>query len=159
MANRSAKQWYLLHVKQHKEPYVIQQLEALNHIEEIFFPTFQGVRVARSKPYFPGYIFLRLDFNLCHENAILWLPGVKDLVRLGGEVVSIPGEYIDELKRRLGSDEEGRVLARSTQESVANAKNRPTRSLYSTAPGSNQDSEAFIMGLLEFSYSGSDEER
>jgi transcription antitermination factor NusG len=156
MVDRSAKQWHVLHVKRYKEKFVVQQLEALNGVEEIFFPTFRGVRAARSKPYFPGYLFLRLDFDLCHENSVLWLPGVKDLVRLGGEVVTIPGEYIDELKQHLSSDETGYPTPHLTKDSGAKTNNRPARPPFLATSDNDQDSEAFFMGLLKLNISSVD---
>ncbi len=106
-------QWYVLHVKPHKERAVDRQLSALEGVEH-FFPSIQvtpkNPRAAKVRPYFPGYLFVRLDLNEMGTDALQWTPGAKGLVRFGDEPASVPDHLVQELQKflaelaRLGPD-------------------------------------------------------
>ncbi len=84
--------WYTLHVKPHKERFVFERLQSLEHIPvpgnvpnvakqiEVFFPAVRvkpvNPRSAKVRPYFPGYIFVRGDLELFD---------LEPAVKIGGE--------------------------------------------------------------------------
>lgn len=113
--------WYALHVKPHKERFVYERLQNLEHYSgqaniadaaQQIQPFFPAVRVkpvnprsAKVRPYFPGYIFVRGDLELLGENAFIWIPGTHGLVRFGDMPAAVPDVLIRELRERLAEIE------------------------------------------------------
>lgn len=98
-----ALEWYALHVKPHKERIVTEHLLA-NQIET-FYPFVnvqpQNPRAAKRRPFFPGYLFVRVDLEQLGQNALRWTPGVHGLVQFGDNPAIVPERFIQELKKRL----------------------------------------------------------
>jgi transcription antitermination factor NusG len=98
----SAK-WYALRVKPHKEQVVCRQLQT----QEIgfYYPALRvkpvNPRSAKIRPFFPGYLFVRLDLQQTGPNALQWLPGVQGLVSFGSIPTPVADPLIAELQRRL----------------------------------------------------------
>lgn len=96
-------QWYALRVKPHKERFVNQRL--LSKGIEVFFPKIRvqpkNPRAAKVRPYFPGYIFVKIDLNEKGRNALRWQPGTYGLVTFGDVPAVVPENLIHELKKRL----------------------------------------------------------
>ena len=65
-ANQS---WYVIHSKPRKENQVYSQLQA--RAIETFYPTIRvkpvNPRSAKIRPYFPGYLFVRVDLDAVDE--------------------------------------------------------------------------------------------
>lgn len=113
--------WYALHVKPHKERFVYERLQNMEHYSgqaniadatqqiELFFPAVRvkpvNPRSAKVRPYFPGYIFVRGDLELLGENAFSWIPGTHGLVRFGNMPAAVPDVLIRELRERLAEIE------------------------------------------------------
>lgn len=97
------KNWYALRVKPHKEKAVFQQLQAQD--AEIYFPSIsvkpKNPRSAKSKPYFPGYMFLKANLEEIGQNAFSWIPGTQGLVSFGDTPAIVPAALITELKQKL----------------------------------------------------------
>jgi transcription antitermination factor NusG len=95
--------WYALRVKPHKEQFVCRQAQAQS--AEIYYPSIRvkpvNPRSAKIRPFFPGYLFIKLDLKQDGASAFQWLPGVQGLVAFGGEPASVAESLIVELKRRL----------------------------------------------------------
>jgi transcription antitermination factor NusG len=95
--------WYALSVKPHKERTVHRLLQARE--VEVFCPTLtvkpKNPRAAKVQPYFPGYMFVRVDLTDLGSNALKWTPGTRGLVAFGGEPAVVPTNLIRELKHRL----------------------------------------------------------
>ncbi len=100
--------WYALRVKPHKERSVSQHLETQEIA--VFFPTVKvkpkNPRAAKSKPYFPGYMFVYADIETVGINAFNWMPGTIGLVAFGGEPAVVPDNLVHELQRRLAEIEQ-----------------------------------------------------
>ncbi len=96
--------WYALHVKPHKERVVTNYLSG-DEALDVFFPSMKvtpkNPRAAKVRPYFPGYIFVRIDLEERGSNALQWTPGAKGLVRFGNEAAVVPEGFIQELQKRL----------------------------------------------------------
>ena len=96
-------EWYALHVKPHKERIVNKHLRSLQI--ETYFPKLdvkpQNPRAARQRPFFPGYLFVRVNLAEMGSNALRWTPGVHGLVEFGGEPAVVPAHLVHELKQRL----------------------------------------------------------
>ncbi|MFZ0547593.1 MAG: transcription termination/antitermination NusG family protein [Candidatus Promineifilaceae bacterium] len=100
--------WYALHVKPHKERPVCELLETKEM--EVFYPHLKvkpvNPRSKKERPFFPGYMFVRLDLNDEGVNVLRWTEGTYGLVSFGDEPVVVPENMINELKRRMQAIEE-----------------------------------------------------
>lgn len=97
------KQWYVLHTKPHKERQVASLLSSRN--QEVFLPLLSvnpvNPRAARERPYFSNYLFAHVNLEVTGLSALLWTPGLLRMVEFGGELGTVPGTLIAQLKRRL----------------------------------------------------------
>jgi transcription elongation factor/antiterminator RfaH len=98
-----AHHWYALHVKPHKEPSVIQLLEYREI--EAYYPVLKvnpvNPRSRKERPFFPGYMFVRVDLNETGADTLRWTEGTHGLVQFGGEPSSVPDSLITELEEQL----------------------------------------------------------
>lgn len=99
------RQWYAFQSKTQKEQLLCEQL----HIREIdtFFPCIQvrpvNPRARKVKPYFPGYIFGRVDPEHIGRSILDWIPGAIGIVNFGGEPAPVSDHLVDALRRHLES--------------------------------------------------------
>ncbi|HET6597147.1 MAG TPA: transcription termination/antitermination NusG family protein [Anaerolineales bacterium] len=95
--------WYVFQSKFQKENLVCQQLRL--HQLDTFFPCLHvrpaNPRARRIKPYFPGYVFGRLDLSNVSRSIIDWIPGAVGIVSFGGEPVPVPDHLISMLQQHV----------------------------------------------------------
>lgn len=95
--------WYVLHSKPHKEELLAEQLE-LRRIET-FYPKIRvqvvNPRACKVRPYFPGYLFTRLDLEKVGWSALLYVPGSTGLIAFGGEPALVPDGLIHAIRQRV----------------------------------------------------------
>ena len=95
-------QWYALQSKPMKEGYLADQLRVKGI--ESYFPAIRvrpvNPRAHKLKPYFPGYVFGRIDFREQPKDH-LWLPGLAGVVCCDGMPSFIPDSLIDAIRRRV----------------------------------------------------------
>ena len=95
-------QWYALNSKPMKEAFLSSQL-LLKGIES-YFPCIRvqpvNPRARKVKPYFPGYIFGRIDLQEQTKDR-LWLPGLAGVVSFDGIPSYVPNNLIDAIRRRV----------------------------------------------------------
>lgn len=95
--------WYVFQSKFQKESLVCQQLRM--HQLDTFFPCLYvrptNPRARRTKPYFPGYVFGRLDLNQVSRSIIDWIPGAVGIVSFGGEPVPVHDHLISMLQQHV----------------------------------------------------------
>lgn len=98
-----AQQWYALRSKPRKEDIVWKQVHDRGY--EVFFPRIRvhpvNPRSRKVKPYFPGYIFVRLDLEELGNSVIQWMPHTVGLVSFGGEPAPVPDHLIHAIRRRV----------------------------------------------------------
>ena len=72
---------------------------------DVFFPRIRvhpvNPRSRKVKPYFPGYIFVRLDLEELGNSVIQWMPHTVGLVSFGGEPAPVPDHLIHAIRRRV----------------------------------------------------------
>ncbi len=95
--------WYVFQSKARKEQFLCDQLH-LRHIET-FFPSIRA-KSAKSphqklQPYFPGYVFGRVDIEAAGRSTLDWLPGAVRIVSFGGEPVSVQDYLIQVLREHM----------------------------------------------------------
>ena len=98
-----SSQWYALRCKPRKEEVVWKQVRDQGH--EVFYPRLRvnpvNPRSRKIKPYFPGYLFLRVDIDLLGYSAFNWMPHTVGLVSFGGEPASVPENLIFAIRQRV----------------------------------------------------------
>lgn len=99
--------WYVLHTNYRKEMLVVDQLMA--HDLELFFPTIRiergHRRGVRDEPFFPHYIFVKLDLDSGISSMLKRLPGIRTIVHFDEHPAVIADTVIEELRNRLQSEE------------------------------------------------------
>ena len=87
--------WYTLHSKPNQELLLWNQLQQRE--VESYYPRLRrkpvNPRARREVPYFPGYLFARLDWQTQPFCRLAWLPGMQRIVSFGGEPASLPFSY------------------------------------------------------------------
>lgn len=95
--------WYVLRSKPHKEAIVWQQVRS--HGLETFYPRIQvqptNPRARKVRPYFPGYLFVRVNLAEVGLSTFQWMPHAVGLVCFGGEPAPVPDELITALRRHV----------------------------------------------------------
>lgn len=95
--------WYIFQSKARKEDLLCEQLR-LREIE-IFFPTLRvkpvNPRARKIKPYFPGYVFGRIDLAESGRSILEWIPGAIGIVSFGGDPAPVPDELVIALRQHL----------------------------------------------------------
>lgn len=98
-----AFQWYALRVKARKEDVVWKQVQ--DRKMEVFYPRLRvhpvNLRSRKIKPYFPGYMFVRVDLQEIGLSTFQWMPYTSGLVSFGGEVATVPDNLIHAIRRRV----------------------------------------------------------
>jgi transcription elongation factor/antiterminator RfaH len=96
-------QWYALHSKPMKEALLQEQLS--RHEIQCYYPCIRvqpaNPRSRRSKPYFPGYLFVRLDLEQETFSMFRWLPGAAGIVSFGEIPAHVPDNLIAAIQRRV----------------------------------------------------------
>jgi transcriptional antiterminator RfaH len=97
------KRWYALRSKPRKEPIVWRKVLSMGI--ECFYPRIRihpiNPRSRKVKPYFPGYLFVRVDLEDRGISTFRWMPHTLGLVTFGGEAAYIPDSLIQALKRQI----------------------------------------------------------
>lgn len=99
--------WFVVHTKPGAEHRVETHL--LNQKIETFLPLIQnhqyrnGNVIQTIKPFFPSYLFARLDLNL-HYYKVKWTRGVSKLLGFGDGPMPISDKVVLAIKERMGKD-------------------------------------------------------
>ena len=94
--------WHVICTKPQSENIAAASLEREGL--ELFYPRVRTPLPRpgrRYVPLFPGYLFVRYDFDVPAGSAVSRLPGVLGWMRLGGLVPPLPDEVISELAERV----------------------------------------------------------
>ena len=95
--------WHLLHTKLRRERQVAVLLHQRGFV--IYLPLVWGnpahALSTRQEPYFPGYLFVRMDLQSIEPDIIRWSPGLKGVVEFGHEPARVSHSFVGELQQRL----------------------------------------------------------
>jgi transcriptional antiterminator RfaH len=99
------KMWYVVNSKPQKETFLCEHFR-LRGIET-YYPCIKvqpvNPRAHKIKPYFPGYLFINVNFTEGILYELRWLPGAIGLVSLGGDLATVSDDLLQRIK--LGVDE------------------------------------------------------
>lgn len=92
--------WYILRSKPQKEEFLHGQLIARG--VDAFLPSLRvkpvDPRNRSARPYFPGYLFVKVNLQVEGFSVFQWMPGSLGLVSFGGEPASVPLELIQSVQ-------------------------------------------------------------
>ena len=95
--------WYALRSKPRKEDIVWRQ--TINQGYEVFYPRLKvkpvNPRSRKLVPYFPGYLFIKVDIDLIGISTFQWMPYTIGLVTFGDEPAIVPESLIYAIKHRV----------------------------------------------------------
>ncbi|HSL43677.1 MAG TPA: transcription termination/antitermination NusG family protein [Anaerolineales bacterium] len=95
--------WYIFQSKTRKEDLLCEQLR-IREIE-LFFPRLNirpvNPRARKVKPYFPGYVFARVDLEDAGRSILDWIPGAVGIVSFGGEPAPVPDHLVTTLRQHI----------------------------------------------------------
>lgn len=98
-----AAKWYTLFSKPRKEAQIESYLKSRGVVT--FYPTIKvdpvNPRAAKSRGFFPRYLFIQTDLDEVRISGLEWIPGAVGLVQFGGIPAIVPDGFIAELKQRL----------------------------------------------------------
>jgi len=92
-----------MHSKPNKEELLYEQLR----IREIdaYYPRIKvqpvNPRARKRKPYFPGYLFIKVDLDVLGPSILRWMPGALGLVDFGSEPASVPDELLQAIQQKV----------------------------------------------------------
>jgi transcriptional antiterminator RfaH len=96
------KCWYTLYTKPNAEYQVATSLQRRGiqtYLPEL--ETMNGHQQRVRKPFFPCYLFARVDFDTIGLSHIRWTPGLRCVVAFGEAPVSLSDEVINMIQHRL----------------------------------------------------------
>jgi transcriptional antiterminator RfaH len=101
-------QWYTLHTKPNAEYQVATTLQQRGL--QIYLPELKTAKPNKEwikKPFFPCYLFIKVDFQIVGFSSVQWTPGLRRVVAFDHQPVPLPDEVIQLIRRRLGEIEAG----------------------------------------------------
>jgi transcriptional antiterminator RfaH len=95
--------WYVLHTKPNRERQVAVQMyqRGLTVYLPLVWVNPVSQRAARERPFFPSYLFARLDAGPEEMGTLRWAPGVSELLEMDGEPCQLSERFIEELRQHL----------------------------------------------------------
>ncbi len=95
--------WYAINSHPNKENLLWKQLEQRGY--ECYYPRIKvnpvNPRSRKIRPYFPGYLFIRVDIEAVGLSTFQWMPYAKSLVSFGGDPPQVPEPFIRALQAKL----------------------------------------------------------
>ena len=95
--------WHVMRSKPNREEFLAGQLESRG--VEVFYPQLCvkpiNPRSRKIKPYFPGYLFIHIDFEKNQSVSFDHIPGATNLVFIGNEVAYVPDSIIQAIRSRV----------------------------------------------------------
>lgn len=106
-----AFRWYVLACTPRKERVIYHQLQDKGY--EVFYPYLinrtKDPNTLKIEPYFPGYLFVKVDLSEVSLSAFQWMPMTSGLVCMAGIPAFVPDTMIRAIQRSL-SKANSRVL-------------------------------------------------
>lgn len=109
LAHRSIMaHWVAFYTKPHKE-YAVRDFLAERKIE-VYLPEVR-TRTRRAgrrgmRPFFPHYLFARLDLEDGAMAQVRWIPGLRRIVSFGDKPAPVPDEVVAHIRHRLAAMKE-----------------------------------------------------
>jgi transcriptional antiterminator RfaH len=101
------EQWYALHTKPNYEYSVAAILQRRGF--ELYLPQRTQILETGGRkrtPFFPTYLFTRIDIQSTHSSQWEWTPGLRSIVHFGGRPTPVPDEVITFIQQKLSEMED-----------------------------------------------------
>lgn len=102
------EQWYTLHTRPNAEYQVAEVLQQRQL--QVYLPHVEvtGNRRRREhRPFFPCYMFVRVDLEAVGLSLIRWTPGLRRVVAFGDRPAAVPDSLIDLIRQQLEASHAG----------------------------------------------------
>lgn len=101
----SVKEWYALHTKPYSERKVAVRLDRHDDIETYVPEAKSDAKHSQGRrvPFFPGYMFIRLDMQEANPNRWRYAPGVRYIVSYGDEPIAVSEDLIRTIQKQLAT--------------------------------------------------------
>ncbi len=99
---KTMKKWYTLYTKPNTEYHVAAALQ--NRNIEVYLPELVLTRAgskSKGQPFFPCYLFARIDFDKVGLSHIRWMPGLRRLVTFNERPIPLPDPVMDQLQQKV----------------------------------------------------------
>lgn len=96
------KKWYVLYTKPNAEyqvANVLRQQQVEVFLPEVTTANTQGEK--KKRPFFPTYLFVRVDLENTSLSTFRWTPGLRNPVRFDGQPATVPSKIIAFIQQRL----------------------------------------------------------
>jgi transcriptional antiterminator RfaH len=96
------ERWYTLYTKPNTEYQVVASLDKRGI--QTYLPQLESSngRLGRvRKPFFPCYLFVKVDFAVTGFSQVQWTPGLRRVVAFGDHPVPLPDEAINLIRSKL----------------------------------------------------------
>jgi transcription elongation factor/antiterminator RfaH len=104
--NLSLEQWYTLYTKPNAEYGVATALQKRG--VQTYLPVIESFKLSKervSKPFFPCYLFAKIDFEIIGLSQVQWMPGLRRIVTFDNQLVPLADEVIELIQGKLGEIE------------------------------------------------------
>jgi transcriptional antiterminator RfaH len=95
--------WYVLRSKPNQEEAL--WLESSARGFEAFYPFLRvqpvNPRSRKTRPYFPGYLFVHTDLPSVGQSVFAWMPYSQGLVSFDGDPSPVPDALVEAIRRRV----------------------------------------------------------
>jgi transcriptional antiterminator RfaH len=95
-------QWYTLYTKPNVEYQVVTALQQRGI--QTYLPETKSLKVRQGRgrrPFFPCYLFARVDLEAVGLSRVQWTPGLRRIVAFDNWPVPLPDEVINLIQRKL----------------------------------------------------------
>ena len=97
------KAWYVLRSKPNKEDALFQLTRSRGF--KVYYPRLRvkpkNPRSRHVRPFFPGYMFIHIDFKGEGQSRFNWLPHSRGLVAFGNDPGRVPDSIILAMQKRV----------------------------------------------------------
>lgn len=96
------EQWYTLYTNPNAEYQVVavlQQREIETYLPELLTPT--ANKGQRKQPFFPCYLFARIDFEQGGFASVKWTPGLRRILSYDEQPAAVPLELIELIQKKV----------------------------------------------------------
>ena len=98
-----SSRWYVLACTPHKERLIYHLLQDRGF--EVSYPYLilhtKNLNTLRIEPYFPGYIFVKVDLSQVALSTFQWMPMTSGLIDIAGKPATVPESIIRAIHRSL----------------------------------------------------------
>jgi transcriptional antiterminator RfaH len=95
--------WYVMHSKPQQEALLRERLR-IQRIE-VYLPSIRvkpiNPRARKERPYFPGYLFVHVDFEQFSISELQRMPGSIGLICYGGEPVEVGDALVRAIQKQV----------------------------------------------------------